>query len=210
LTYNIRRMVEEDLIQVNEIDREAFPTQWPPANYKQELQNRIAHYIVTCDIHRKVTFPPAEKKNGDLIARLMPWRKEHTAVLPPEPVPQLYIAGFCGIWMLAGEAHITNIAVRQEYRGLGLGEYLLIAIYDVARNLEASFMTLECRASNIVAQGLYNKYGFMEMGIRKGYYLDNREDAVIMSTESISLESYQSHIENLREVLTKKLPQQQS
>ena len=203
----IRRMMEDDLAQVNEIDREAFPTQWPPANYRQELQNKIAHYLVTCDATRRITpVPPDGKKNGDLITRLMPWKKERAAVLPAVPEPQLYIAGFCGIWMMAGEAHITNIAVRQEYRGRGLGEHLLIATYDLASSLEASFMTLEVRASNIVAQGLYNKYGFTEMGVRKGYYLDNREDAIIMSTESISSESYRERIRKLREALAKKLP----
>lgn len=206
MIYAIRRMVEEDLAQVTEIDREAFPTQWPPANYRQELQNKVAHYLVACDTTRTApTSPPTEKRSGDFISRLMPWKKERTAVLPDAPAPQLYIAGFCGIWMLAGEAHITNIAVRQEYRGKGLGEYLLIATYDLACSLNASFMTLEVRASNIVAQGLYNKYGFTEMGVRKGYYLDNREDAIIMSTESINSESYRDRIRHLREALAKKL-----
>ena len=206
MTYSIRTMVPEDLEQVNEIDREAFPTQWPPANYKQELNNKIAHYIVTFDTTRTITLPVSEKKNNDFITRLMPWRKERTAVLTKAPDPQLLIVGFCGIWMMAGEAHITNIAVRSEYRGRGLGEQLIIATYDLARTLDAIFMTLECRASNIVAQALYNKYGFTEMGVRKGYYLDNHEDAVIMTTESISSESYQERIEKLREALLKKLP----
>lgn len=206
MTYSVRPMVKEDIDQVNEIDREAFPTQWPPANYRQELQNKIAHYIVTCDVSRMITAPQAaEKRRTDIMSLLMPWKREHTAVLPAQPDPQLYIVGFSGIWMLAGEAHITNIAVRGEYRGKGIGEHLLIATYDLAQSLEASFMTLEVRASNIVAQGLYNKYGFVEMGVRKGYYLDNHEDAIIMSTESISSPTYQERIRILRESLPKKL-----
>ena len=135
----------------------------------------------------------------------MPWRKERTAVLPPDNEPQCVIAGFSGIWMMAGEAHVTNLAVKREYRGKGLGEYLLLATYDLAQTQNATFMTLEVRASNIVAQALYNKFGFVEMGVRKGYYLDNHEDAVIMSTEMLNSQAYQEKIRKLRETLQKKL-----
>jgi [ribosomal protein S18]-alanine N-acetyltransferase len=199
-------MVKEDLDQVSTIDREAFPTQWPPANYKQELQNKIAHYIVACDTSITLsTTPLPEKKHSDLKSFFMPWKKEPVVTVTSPPPPQYLIAGFSGIWMMAGEAHITNIAVRHEYRGHGVGELLLIATYDLAQSQNAIFMTLEVRASNIVAQGLYNKYGFVEMGIRKGYYLDNHEDAVIMSTETLSSVVYQERIEHLRQSVEKKL-----
>jgi [ribosomal protein S18]-alanine N-acetyltransferase len=206
LRYSTRPMVKEDLDQVNEIDREAFPTQWPPANYRQELQNKIAYYIVVNDNTRPITpLHSPEKRRGDFMSILMPWKKDRIAVLPNIPDPQFYIVGFSGIWMMAGEAHVTNIAVRQEYRGRGLGEFLLLATYDLAQSQNASFMTLEVRASNIRAQGLYNKYGFIEMGIRKGYYLDNHEDAVIMSTDMLSSGEYQNRILKLKEALVKKL-----
>jgi ribosomal-protein-alanine N-acetyltransferase len=205
LTYSIHPMGKEDLEQVNAIDREAFPTQWPPANYRQELQNKIAHYIVACDNTRNISTSQKEDKHPfSFISRLVPWKKERTVVPPQAPELQLYIVGFSGIWMMAGEAHITNIAVRQEYRGKGLGELLLLATIDLAEQQEASFMTLEVRASNIVAQSLYNKFGFMEMGTRRGYYLDNREDAIIMSTEAISSSSFKERIRPLREALVKK------
>jgi [ribosomal protein S18]-alanine N-acetyltransferase len=206
LKYATRPMSKEDLEQVNEIDREAFPTQWPPANYRQELQNKIAYYIVACDTAR--TFGPCtaqEKRRGDFMSFLMPWKKERAAVLTAPPAPALYIVGFSGIWMMAGEAHVTNLAVRQGYRGQGLGEYLLLSTYDLAQRQNAIFLTLEVRASNIVAQGLYNKFGFMEMGIRKGYYLDNHEDAVIMSTEMLNSLTFQHRIEELRKALENKL-----
>jgi ribosomal-protein-alanine N-acetyltransferase len=208
LRYSVRRMYKEDLDQVNEIDREAFPTQWPPANYKQELQNKIAYYIVCCD--NTVTIPPqpsahTERKRPDIRTLLMPWKKEHTVAMPEKPTPQSLIAGFSGVWMLADEAHITNIAVRGSYRGKGVGEYLMVATYDLAKSLNAIFMTLEVRASNIVAQGLYNKFGFVEMGVRKGYYLDNREDAIIMTTDLLVHAVYQERMEKLRESLTQKL-----
>ena len=121
-----------------------------------------------------------------------------------------YIVGFSGIWVLVDEAHITNIALRQEYQGKGLGELLLIATIDLSMTLKASMMTLEVRASNLVAQKLYSKYGFTQMGVRRGYYLDNREDAVIMSTESITAPSFQAQLKQLRETLAKKLDSWQS
>jgi [ribosomal protein S18]-alanine N-acetyltransferase len=200
-------MAKEDLDQVNEIDREAFPSQWPPANYRQELQNKIAHYIVACDSSNKITPSPLphERKRPDIRTLLMPWKKERDTVLPEVPIPQCVIVGFSGVWMLADEAHITNIAVRGTYRGKGLGEYLMLATYDLAQSLNAIFMTLEVRASNIVAQGLYNKFGFVEMGVRKGYYLDNREDAIIMTTDLLVHAEYRNRMEKLRESLTKKL-----
>jgi ribosomal-protein-alanine N-acetyltransferase len=200
-------MVNEDLDQINEIDHEAFPTQWPPANYRQELQNKIAHYIVCYDNTKTIEAPPphTEKKRADIRSLLMPWKKERTAVLPEVPAPRFLITGFSGIWMLVDEAHITNLAVRGNYRNKGLGEYLMLATYDLAQSLNAVFMTLEVRASNIVAQGLYNKYGFVEMGVRKGYYLDNHEDAIIMTTDLLVHNVYKERIEKLRESLTKKL-----
>lgn len=145
----LRLMKQEDIPQVTEIDREAFPTLWPPANYERELKNGLAHYIVACD----------EEGN--------------------------YIMGFAGLWMLVDEAHITNIAVREKHRRQGIGEALLIAIIELAIKLGAHLITLEVRASNAEAQKLYAKYGFVRVGLRRGYYTDNREDAVLMSIENV-------------------------
>jgi len=207
LTYSVRRMIKEDLDQVNEIDREAFPSQWPPANYHHELQNRIAHYIVASDDAKTVAIPAAAPKNKfGFFNWLMPrtGRRQRARVDSP-PVIQKYLVGFSGLWMMADEAHVTNLAVRQQYRGKGLGELLLLASIDLAAELNASFLTLEVRASNLAAQSLYGKYGFMQMGVRRGYYLDNREDAIIMTTDSISSEPFREQVRQLREALAKKL-----
>lgn len=198
-------MVKEDIEQINEIDHEAFPTQWPPSNYQQELNNKIAFYLVAYDDTRAVDGKPGlPKKQSGFFARLFSQKNRHpnSESLPPE---QRYLVGFSGIWMLAGEAHVTNLAVRREYRGKGLGELLLIATVDLATDLKASFMTLEVRTSNLVAQKLYSKYGFVEMGMRRGYYLDNHEDAIIMSTDMLDAPAFQAHIRELREALKKKL-----
>lgn len=88
--------------------------------------------------------------------------------------------GYAGMWTIVDEAHITNIALRTAYRGQRLGERLLCNLMELAANIGMIKMTLEVRMSNEIAQSLYHKMGFEAAGIRKGYYSDNHEDAIIM------------------------------
>ncbi|NQD66393.1 ribosomal protein S18-alanine N-acetyltransferase [Bacillus haikouensis] len=90
------------------------------------------------------------------------------------------IAGYCGVWLVVDEAHITNVAVLPEYRGQGLGEDLMMRIMEISKEVGARVMTLEVRVSNVAAKGLYRKMGFQDGGIRKRYYSDNQEDALVM------------------------------
>lgn len=90
------------------------------------------------------------------------------------------IAGYAGMWLIMDEAHITNIAVRTKYRGRKLGQQLVEELMKTASFMGASKITLEVRVSNDVAKNLYVKMGFRSVGIRKGYYTDNQEDAMIM------------------------------
>lgn len=95
------------------------------------------------------------------------------------------VIGYAGMWLILDEGHITNIAVHPEYRGIGAGKLLLEALIEICKIELVNSITLEVRKSNIVAQSLYKKYGFVEEGIRKEYYGDNREDAIIMWKHSI-------------------------
>jgi [ribosomal protein S18]-alanine N-acetyltransferase len=90
------------------------------------------------------------------------------------------VVGYCGVWIIVDEAHITNIALLPEYRGLKLGEALLSRIIDLVRNMGALKVTLEVRVSNARAQALYRKFGFEDGALRKQYYTDNMEDALVM------------------------------
>lgn len=90
------------------------------------------------------------------------------------------LIGYGGMWLILDEAHVTNIAVRPAYRGRKLGEQLLRELQSTASFLGARKMTLEVRVSNHIAQRLYEKLGFYGAGLRRGYYSDNREDALIM------------------------------
>ncbi|MGM9924774.1 MAG: ribosomal protein S18-alanine N-acetyltransferase [Bacillus sp. (in: firmicutes)] len=90
------------------------------------------------------------------------------------------IIGYCGAWLVIDEAHITNVAILPEYRGRGLGEALMVKMMDKCREESIERMTLEVRVSNVVAQSLYRKLGFQNGAIRKNYYSDNQEDAIVM------------------------------
>ncbi|HEX7057770.1 MAG TPA: ribosomal protein S18-alanine N-acetyltransferase [Bacilli bacterium] len=90
------------------------------------------------------------------------------------------IIGYGGMWVIIDEAHVTNIAIASEYRGKKLGERLLARLQQVAISAGATKMTLEVRVSNRIAQNLYKKMGFYPSGLRRNYYSDNHEDALIM------------------------------
>ena len=92
-----------------------------------------------------------------------------------------------------------SIASHTAYRRKGVGEALLFALYDLAQRHKARVLTLEVRISNTVAQNLYLKFGFKKVGVRKGYYLDNHEDATIMSTDYIGSEESGDRLRQLRE-----------
>jgi ribosomal-protein-alanine N-acetyltransferase len=91
-----------------------------------------------------------------------------------------HIIGYAGMWAIVDEAHVTNIALLEAYRGRKWGDRLLDELMKTAAYLGMKSITLEVRVSNEVAQNLYRKKGFRSAGTRKGYYSDNREDALIM------------------------------
>lgn len=95
-------------------------------------------------------------------------------------VHQNRIVAYCGMWIVLDEAHITNVAVHPLFRGKKIGLSLMMKMMNVARMFHAKSMTLEVRPSNTVARNMYAKLGFKEHGVRKRYYSDNNEDAIIM------------------------------
>ena len=90
------------------------------------------------------------------------------------------VIGFVGMWIIAGEGDITNIAVNPTYRKQGVASNLLNNLFEISKEYNCNDITLEVRSSNIPAQNLYKKFNFKEEGIRKKYYSDNGEDAIIM------------------------------
>ena len=198
----IRRMQDRDIPQVIEIDREAFPTQWPHPTYasiKQELRNRLARYIVITK-PREAEQPKLKTGNKSFwewLIHLFDHDRFFGEELPPPP--KEYIIGIAGFWVMVDEAHITTLAVRNAYRRQGIGERLLIAIVEMAVDLKANVVTLEVRTSNKQAQALYDKYGFQRVGTRRAYYTDNGEDAVLMTTDSLISTAFQSRFQKLKQ-----------
>jgi ribosomal-protein-alanine N-acetyltransferase len=192
----VRLMGKGDIPQVTAIDHEAFPTLWPPPNYRRELDNRLARYLVACDDTLKALESEVAPVKGSWLKRLF----EHEVL----PSTREYILGFAGFWIVAGEVHITNIAVRESLRRRGIGELLLISLINLALKLEAQLITLEVRASNTVAQALYSKYGFARVGVRRAYYTDNREDGVLMTLEDINSAPVQARLKQLKEAHLKR------
>ena len=111
------------------------------------------------------------------------------------------LVAYGGMWLMVDEAHITTFAVHPAWRRQRIGERLLLAFLDLARDRHAREATLEVRLSNLAARRLYEKYGFRPVGLRPRYYSDNNEDALIMTTESFGDPSLEGRIARLRAAL---------
>ena len=90
------------------------------------------------------------------------------------------VIGFVGTWIVLDESHITNIAVHPNYRKQGIASKLLEKFLNYCKSQGCVAYTLEVRSGNKAAKALYEKYNFKQDGVRKGYYEDNKEDAIIM------------------------------
>jgi ribosomal-protein-alanine N-acetyltransferase len=111
------------------------------------------------------------------------------------------IVGYAGLWLMVDEAHITTFAVHPDHRRRHIGERLLQRLFEIAVAMEAEWLTLEVRATNLAAQKLYEKYGFRRAGVRRRYYSDNNEDALIMWTERLKDRAVRDRLAALRKDL---------
>ena len=204
----LRRLRAEDIDQVIEIEREAFLPLRLGTSFKRELNNRYARYLVACQPEPAAPEsadappPPADDQppaDGSLWGRMVRGVRGMVGKEPALDGGSADIAGYVGIWFQGNEAHITEIAVRERLRGNGIGELLLIGSVRLALENGSTVLTLEARVSNFIAQRLYEKYGFKQVGIRKAYYSDNREDAVIMTTSPIHSNEYRQLFDQLQQ-----------
>ena len=199
MPFALRPLQAQDILQSEEIEREAFSTLFPPTSFRHELERRESRYLVASkrvdvgngDYRTIDPLPGPENGRGPLISRLLSGAKSiwNQPDHPSQPT-RYFISGYVGIWYMVDEAHIISVGVRRAYRGLGIGEMLLIGAVEQVMAQRARLLTLEVRVSNHVARNLYKKYGFKEQGLRKGYYADNREDAIIMTTDPVGVAPY--------------------
>lgn len=200
--YIVRCMQDKDIPQAIEIDHEAFPTQWPKPSYtsfKQELRNRLACYVVVTKPAENETAAQNSESKGFLYKLLHIFDQERLFGEDITSPLKECIVGIAGFWIMVDEAHITTLATRNAYRRQGVGERLLLQIIEMASKLHADVVTLEVRVSNKQAQTLYEKYGFHRVGMRRAYYTDNGEDAVIMTTDSLTSNDFQSRFQHLKQ-----------
>ncbi|ONI44683.1 ribosomal-protein-alanine N-acetyltransferase [Candidatus Epulonipiscioides gigas] len=117
----------------------------------------------------------------------LPWNKKEILQDLNNPIATYFVAvednkvvGYIGYWLVVGEASITSLAVREEYRQKGVAKTLLEKVLLTLKNNSAEFILLEVRVSNTIAQKLYTNFGFVEIAIRKNYYELPKEDAIVM------------------------------
>ncbi|MDA0263741.1 MAG: ribosomal protein S18-alanine N-acetyltransferase [Chloroflexi bacterium] len=202
LPVSVRRLQTEDIDEVVAIEKEAFSPLWVSASFKRDLNNKRASYLVACfddDVSPEEILAEIGSDGPDEEAGRRPlgiWSRvigrlglsSDNGTVAEDGA--FNIAGYVSVWYQGEEAHITEIAVKETFRSRGVGELLLIGSLKAAIEYGSKVMTLEARVSNFIAHRLYQKYSFKSVGIRKAYYSDNREDAVIMTTTPIDTEEY--------------------
>ncbi|MCY3947003.1 MAG: ribosomal protein S18-alanine N-acetyltransferase [Anaerolineaceae bacterium] len=164
MSVQLRPMRPEDIVQVAAIDAHCFRPPWPKRSWRDEIGMRNhSHLVVLCD---------------GLVPRPPGWRRHLR--LPGARTPAELVVGYGGMWLIAGEAHISTLATHPDHRGLGYGELLLAALIRRALVRQASSVVLEVRESNRVARNLYHKYEFRLFGMKAGYYREGNEDGCDM------------------------------
>ncbi len=108
------------------------------------------------------------------------------------------VVGFAGMWVIFDEAHVTTIAVDRHHRGMRIGYRLMLALIDRALQRGARWMMLEVRPSNSVALRMYRRLGFRDVALRKRYYSDNGEDAVVMWSGNLLDPTAQARLDAVR------------
>ena len=201
MAFSVRPMAQSDVRQVAEIERQAFPTLFPPTPFRRELGKRNASYLVAYEDSGEAAHPRPEAASTTALStgRMAGLARLAVSVLGGNSHVEQTIAGFIGLWYMVDEAHVVTVGVGDGYRGCGVGELLLMSAIEQALARRAAVVTLEVRPSNSAAIALYGKYGFAKQGLRKAYYSDNREDALIMTTAPIQQPAYRERLSALTE-----------
>ena len=204
--HRVRLASLDDVQDMEEVERLAFPTLFPPTRFSREVEKSNTLYLVATRgwTDEEIALGPDALRSGSGPTGVM-GRLKSFASLPGKLFFQTvggrrtemsaeYVAGLVGLWFVMDEAHVVIIGNRPADRRKGIGELLLIAAMEAAIRRGARLVTLEVRSSNKAARALYYKYGFREVGVRKRYYADNNEDAVIMTTPPVQGEEYRQHL----------------
>jgi ribosomal-protein-alanine N-acetyltransferase len=180
-------MTLADVDQVMQIERVSFSAPWSARAYRYEIAEN-EHSTMRVVRPRSRRQSPLGLALQRLVGNL------------PGPV-----LGYAGAWHLVDEFHVSTIAVHPDWRRRGLGELLLLSLFDRGMELGVRQATLEVRVSNLAAQALYCKYGFETLSVQKAYYSDNNEDAYIMGTPDMATAIFQARLGTWRAQLYARL-----
>jgi ribosomal-protein-alanine N-acetyltransferase len=145
-TIELRRLVLDDLGEIEEIERRSYPTPWSRSMFAGELAKPSSICLGAFE---------ADDESGALVGYLI-------------------VSRYVDAW------HVMNVAVDPDHRGRGVATMLLERLFDLTADDIRRGYTLEVRVTNRKAIELYERLGFRPRGVRRGYYTDNREDALIM------------------------------
>lgn len=178
----LREMAPHDVPAVRRIEVASYADAWPATTFEEELRNAFATYLVVVDVSES-----AQPHAPSLLSRLLGRqdRGEH-------------IVGYCGAWFHVDQLHIVTIAVAPDWQGRGIAQHMLIECFDRAAEAELRNVALEVRPSNSRARTIYERFGFEEQGVRRGYYVNNGEDAVIMLTKDLDSPGMRERLEVIR------------
>ncbi|MCS7055643.1 MAG: ribosomal protein S18-alanine N-acetyltransferase [Thermoflexales bacterium] len=182
----------DDIPAVMAIERASFPRPWPERAYRYELTENPQAYFVVARAHERPTAQMMPRPGWQRLAQRFGLQRRDSAQFTP-----YVVVGFAGMWMHVDEAHIATIATHPDWRRRGVGQRILINLLREAQRRHARVVTLEVRVSNFAAQQLYRKYGFEEVGRRKAYYQDNREDALLMTIVHFDTPEYRAQLDEL-------------
>ncbi len=164
MSYTVRRMREEDIPQVVEIEKIAFSRPWTKSIFKAVLLLPYAAYYVAVEDGETGAGADDTVLTGAESAEFVPGK----------------IVGICGVKKIFEEGDISNVAVHPSYRGRGISRKMLEVLMREAREDGVQAFTLEVRAGNEIAVNLYESLGFRTEGIRPRFYDDPVEDGLIM------------------------------
>lgn len=112
------------------------------------------------------------------------------------------VAGYCGVWLMGGEAHITNVAVAPEFRRMHIADRLLVNQLEFVLSGDSQSIFLEVRRHNIAAQKMYSRFRFTVCRVRERYYNDNDEDALELRVENVSDSAFLDALRRIKESLS--------
>jgi ribosomal-protein-alanine N-acetyltransferase len=188
LRFAVEPMAVSDIGQIMEIENKAFSAPWSAQAYRYEItENEHSTMLVVRPVYA----------SSDRVRRLGHFFGKGGAER---------VLGYCGLWLLIDQAHISTLAIHSDWRRRGLGELLLNSLLAQGMEQGARTATLEVRVSNHAAQALYSKYRFSVVSRRKRYYSDNNEDALIMTTPWLDNPEFLANLRHQQQQLLTRLP----